>query len=75
MEIWEIYMKAVAAYQAKNFNAALRLLDEIKKVPQSYVNPIVLEAYILEEQGETVKAFRLVEKFLPNLNNEHARRV
>ena len=35
MEVWEIYAAAVSEYKAKNFDAALELLEDIKKVAQS----------------------------------------
>ena len=68
MEVWEIYAAAVSEYQAKNFNAALKLLDEIKKGDPNYKKAYLLESYIWRERGNFVKEFNAFAELLPLLD-------
>ena len=67
MEVWEIYAAAVSEYQAKNFDTALKLLDEIKKVAPTYRKTYLLEAYIWRDRGNVIKEFNALSKIIPLL--------
>ena len=68
MDAIEIYKTALAQFKAKNFNAALKILDEVKVAAPQWKKPLLLEAYILREQGKTVELFLLAQKILLLLN-------
>lgn len=65
MDAVEIYKKALAQFKAKNFDEALKILDEIKLAAPHWKKPLLLEAYILREQGKTVELFLFAQKILP----------
>lgn len=68
MEVWEIYAAAVSEYQAKNFDAALKLLAEIKKVAPGYRKAYLLESYIWHERCNFVKEFNALAGLMPLLD-------
>ncbi len=68
MEVWEIYAAAVSEYQAKNFDAALKLLDEIKKVTPGYRKAYLLESYIWRERNNFVKEYNALAGLMPLLD-------
>ena len=65
MDAIEKYKEALAHYKAKNFDAALKILDEVKLAAPQWKKPLLLEAYILREQGRTVELFLYAQKILP----------
>ena len=65
MDTIEKYKEALAHYKAKNFDAALKILDEVKLAAPQWKKPLLLEAYILREQGKTVELFLYTQKILP----------
>ena len=68
MDAVEIYKKALAQFKAKNYDATLRILDEVKIAAPHWKKPLLLEAYILREQGKTVELFLFAQKILPLFN-------
>ena len=68
MEVWDIYAEAVEEYKAKNFDAALRILDEIKKIAPAYKKAHMLEAYIWRDLENDVKIFDALNRLMPLLN-------
>ena len=73
MEILEKYATALELYKAKNFDAALKILDAVKISAPNWKKSFLLEAYIRREQGESLKEFFLLKELLPrfDLNLPH----
>jgi len=67
MDILEKYEAALNEYKAKNFDAAIKILDEVKAAAPNWKKANLLEAYIMREQDETVKEFLFTQKFLSSL--------
>ena len=65
----EFYAKALTEYNAKNYDAALKILDEIKKLDPAYKDTYYMEAFIWHETGNPIKEFSVLEKILSRLNN------
>ncbi len=65
MDAIEKYAAALAHYKAKNFETALKILDEVKRLAPQWKKPLLLEAYILREQGKNVELFLFAQKILP----------
>ena len=65
MEVREIYAKALSEYRAKNFDAALKLLEELKKIAPTYKEAYLLEASIWRDRENVVKEFNALNKLLP----------
>ena len=65
MKVWEIYAAAVSEYKAKNFDAALELLEDVKKVAPTYRKAYLLEAYIWRDRKNVVKEYNALVKLLP----------
>ena len=68
MELLEKMTTAFEYYAAKNFDAALTLIDEIEKSAPDVKRVFMLEAWIYFERGEYLRAFDVLEKFLPRLD-------
>ena len=68
MDAIEKYKTALAQFKAKNFDATLKTLIEVKAAAPHWKKPLLMEAYILREQGKTVELFLLAQKILPLLN-------
>ena len=69
MDAIEKYAAALELYKAKNFEAALKILDEVKRAAPQWKKPLLLEAYILREQGKHVELFLFAQKILPIFND------
>ena len=72
MDILEKYAAALKLYREKNFDAALKLVTEVKAAAPHWKKSFLLEIFIRREQGEAVKEFFLLEKFLPRLDPDSA---
>ena len=68
MDIVEKYAAALEQYKAKNYDEALKILEEVKLAAPNWKKPLLLEAYILREQGKTAELFLFVQKILPTFN-------
>ena len=68
MEILQEYAAALELYKAKNFDAALKILDEVKVAAPHWKKSFLLEAYIRREQGESVKEFFVLKELLPRFD-------
>ena len=68
MEVWNIYAEAVEEYKAKNFDAALKILDEVKKIAPGYRKAHMLEAYIWRDLENDVKIFDALNQLMPLLD-------
>ena len=64
MDAIKTYESALAEYKAKNYDAALKILEEVKSAAPHWKRPFLLEPYILREQGKKVEQFLLTQKFL-----------
>ena len=65
MDNWEMYSRALAQYEAKNYDAALKILDDLKRRAPDYRKAYSLEVCIWDERGNTLKEFYTLEKMLP----------
>ena len=68
MDILKRYATALKLYRAKNFDAALKIVEKIKHAAPHWKKNLLLEVFILRDQGEILKEFFLLEKLLPKLN-------
>ena len=64
MNTLDLYATALDNFKARNFDAALKLVDKLKRLEPTWKKPQLLEAYILREQGRLVELVTLAEKFL-----------
>ena len=67
MNVEKLYSKANKEFEAKNYNAALKLLDKIKKYAPNNKDALWLEARIEFHSNNSVKAFYALKKILPLL--------
>ncbi|MBQ9497517.1 MAG: hypothetical protein IJR52_08110, partial [Selenomonadaceae bacterium] len=72
MDILEKYEEALKLYREKNFDAALKLVAQVEAAAPHWKKSFLLEIFIRREQGEAVKEFFLLEKFLPRLDPDSA---
>ena len=72
MDILEKYEAALELYRAKNFDAALKLVAQVEAAAPHWKKSFLLEIFIRREQGEALKEFFLLKKFLPRLNLDSA---
>ena len=68
MDIIEKYSAALEEYRAKNFDAALKIIDEVKTSAPHWKKSFLLEAYVRREQTEYLKEFSVLEKLLPRFD-------
>ena len=68
MDILGKYSAALEYYRAKNFEAALKLVDEVKIAAPHWKKNFLLEAYIRREQCEYLKEFSALKKLLPRFD-------
>ena len=68
MEIIEIYAAALAEYKEKNFDKALELQAEVKKLNPAWTKNLLLEAYIYREQNFHLQEIEVLERFLPKID-------
>ena len=64
----EKYRNALEQYQAKNFDEALKILDEVQAAAPYWKKPPLLEAYILRDSDRTADLFFFVQKILPRFD-------
>ena len=69
MNAIERYRNALEQYQAKNFDEALKILDEVKAAAPYWKKPLLLEAYILRDSDRTADLFLFVQKILPRFDS------
>ena len=68
MEIFKIYETALNEYKAGNYEKALQILDELKKIVPNWAKVILLEAFICREKELYVSEIFLLEKFFSVVN-------
>ena len=68
MDSIELYATALDAFKAKNFDEALKLVDELKVAEPAWKKPFLLEAYVLREQGRLVDLVTVAQKLLNSLD-------
>lgn len=68
MDILEIYSEALKEYKSKNYESALEILSELKKIAPTWTKGNLLEAYIRREQNLHVEEISVIEKFLPHID-------
>ena len=71
MDIFERYAEALKLYKAKNFDAALKILDEVKSAAPHWKKSFVLEAMIRRNQQEYLKEFSILTTLLPHFNTKN----
>ena len=64
MDIWEIYSQALEPYSKKNYDTALKILDEVKRVAPNYRKAYQLEACIWREVHNYVREIAAIKNFL-----------
>ena len=64
----EIYSKAHEEFKAKNYSAALKILDDLKKFDPNYKHSYYLAATIWRNLNNPVKEYYALEKILPLLD-------
>ncbi len=71
VDILQQYSQALAHYKARNFDAALKLLADVKIAAPNWKKPFLQEAYIRREQGEFLLEVDVLKELLPrfDLNN------
>ena len=65
----ERYRNALEQYQAKNFDEALKILDEVNTAAPYWKKPLLLKAYILRDSDRTADLFLFVQKILPRFDS------
>ena len=68
MDILKRYEEALDLYKTQKFDAALKIIDELKIAAPHWKKSFLLEAYTRREQGEYVKEFLLLTKLLPRFD-------
>lgn len=71
MDIVEKYAAALEQYKAKNYDEALKILEEVKLAAPNWKKPLLLQAYILREQDKTAELFLFVQKILPTFEEKN----
>ena len=68
MEVLEIYSQALQAYRDKNYDKALNILENLKKIAPNWGKAILLEAYIYRDQNLYFTEIAMIEKFLSEVD-------
>ena len=68
MNLSEKLSSAFAAFNTRNFDVALSLVDELKKSSSHAKKIFMLEAWIYFEQDQYLRAFNVLEKLLPRFD-------
>ena len=68
MNTEEIYLQAYEQFQAKNYDAAFELVEEMKNLAPDYRKAHLLEIRLLDQTEDYPKLILAVKKFLPNIN-------
>lgn len=68
MNIQEMYSKAEKLSDAKNYDAALKILEKIKRVAPNYKYAHSLEASIWNDRNNDIKEYYALKKLLPLLD-------
>ena len=68
MDILKRYATALELYRTKNFDAALKIVEEIKLAAPHWKKVFLLEIFIRRDQGESIKELHLLEKLLPRFD-------
>lgn len=68
MNIREMYSKAEKLFEAKNYDAALKILEKIKLVAPKYKKAYSLEASIWNARKNDIKEYYVLKKLLPLLD-------
>ena len=65
MEVWEVYKQAVDEFKAENFDATLKLLEEVTRRDPNYKKAYMLESYVWNRRHNYFKEFIALTKALP----------
>ena len=68
MNVYELYSKSLEQYTAKNYNAALKILEEIKIFAPDYKKAYYMEANIWNKLKNPFKECYALEKYLSLLD-------
>lgn len=68
MDILQKYSAALKFYRQRNFDAAQKILDDVKIAAPHWKKSFLLEIYILRERGEYFKEFSALKNLLQRLN-------
>lgn len=64
MEVEELYSQAHEQYEAKNFDEALKSIENLKAVNPYYLKTYLLEARIYQDSHDYLKEIAVLKKFL-----------
>ena len=67
MDIEKLYSKAVKEYKKKNYDAALKFIEEVERLDPKNKQAYFLEASAWHELGNSVKEYYAMKKILPLL--------
>ena len=67
MNLEQIHSEGVRQYRAKNFDAALEIADELRRLDPNYKMSYYLESAVWKERGNFVKEYDALKKILPLL--------
>ena len=68
MNIQEMYSKAEKLSDAKSYDAALKILEKIKRAAPRYRKAHSLEAFIWKARNNSVKEYYALKRVLPLLD-------
>ena len=56
-KVLELYAKALEEYKAKNFDIALKIIEQIKNFVPNWAKSTLLEAYVFSKQNKFFSEF------------------
>ncbi len=65
MDTWKIYSQALEQFNAENYDAALKILDDLKRLAPDYRKAYSLEVCIWDKLNNPLKELFALEKMLP----------
>jgi len=67
INVKELYEKAYGLYEAKKFDEALDIVEELKRIDPKFKATYLLEILLLDELNHRVKLIAAIEKILPHI--------
>ncbi len=68
MDKWEIYLQALEQFEAENYDEALKILDDLKRLAPDYRKAYSLEVCIWDKLNNHIKELETLEKMLPTFD-------
>ena len=67
-ELCQIYSQALEEFEAENYDAALKILDDLKRLAPDYRRAYSLEVCIWDKLNNHIKELETLEKMLPTFD-------